>query len=68
MSFISDLFGGDGTEQVSIAQTNQTTDPPAYAKPFLERVLSESESLFETPSTFFPDQTYIDFSAPTQTA
>ena len=68
MSFIGDLFGGDDTEQVSIAQTNQSTEPPAYAKPFLERVLSESETLFETPSTFFPDQTYIDFSAPTQTA
>ena len=68
MSFIGDLFGGDDTEQVSIAQTNQSSEPPAYAKPFLERVLSESETLFETPSTFFPDQTYIDFSAPTQTA
>ncbi|MEK9748953.1 MAG: hypothetical protein VW443_07965 [Pseudomonadales bacterium] len=68
MSFIGDLFGGDDTEQVSIAQTNQSSEPPAYAKPFLERVLSESETLFETPSTFFPGQTYIDFSAPTLAA
>ena len=68
MSFIGDLFGGDDTEQVSIAQTNTSTEPPAYAKPFLERVLSESETLFETPSTFFPGQTYIDFSAPTLAA
>lgn len=68
MSFIGDLFGGDDTEQVSIATTNQSSEPPAYAKPFLERVLSEAETLFETPSTFFPGQTYIDFSAPTLAA
>lgn len=68
MSFIGDLFGGDDTEQVSIAQTSQSSEPPAYAKPFLERVLRESETLFETPSTFFPGQTFIDFSAPTLAA
>jgi len=68
MSFIGDLFGGDDTEQVSIATTNQSSEPPAYAKPFLERVLSEAETLFETPSTFFPGQTFIDFSPQTQTA
>ena len=68
MSFIGDLFGGDDTEQVSIAQTDTSTEPPAYAKPFLERVLKESETLFEAPSTFFPDQTFIDYSAPTLAA
>ena len=68
MSFIGDLFGGDDTEQVSISTTNQSSEPPAYAKPFLERVLSEAETLFETPATFFPGQTYIDFSAPTLAA
>lgn len=68
MSFIGDLFGGDDTEQVSIATTDQSSEPPAYAKPFLERVLSEAETLFETPATFFPDQTFIDFSPQTQTA
>ena len=68
MSFIGDLFGGDDPEQVSIAQTETSSEPPAYAKPYLERVLGEAETLFDAPSTFFPGQTFIDFSAPTQAA
>ena len=67
MSFIKDFLGGD-TEQVSIAQTTSGDEPPAYAKPSLERVLAEAGSLFDTPSTYFPGQGYVDFSAPTRAA
>ena len=68
MSFIGDLFGGDDTRQVEIAQTNTSTEPPAFAKPFLERVLSEAETQFDSPTEFFPNQTFVDFSAPSLAA
>lgn len=65
MSFLGNLFGG-GSKQTSIATT--TSGPPDYAKPYLESGLSRAEELFNAPRTYYPDQTYVDFSPATSEA
>ena len=66
MSFIGDLFGGgdDDNKVTQVAQTSTST-PPAYALPHLTRVLEEGEKIYDKPRSFFPGQTFVDFSAPT---
>ena len=65
MSFLGNLFGG-GSKQTSIAQTS--SGPPDYAKPYLERGLSRADELYNTPRTYYPNQTYVDFSPATAEA
>jgi hypothetical protein len=64
MSFVGDLVGdvfGGKVEQEATKVTTQNIDPPAYAKPYLERVLKEAQANYETPREFFGGQTFVDF-------
>lgn len=62
MSFLGNLFGG-GAKQTSIATTS--SEPPEYAKPYLESGLKRAEELFNAPRSYYPNQSYIDFSPQT---
>jgi hypothetical protein len=57
--------GGGGGQQVN----TQVTEPPAYAKPFLEFGLSQAKDLFESDAPqFFPQATTVGFSPETDIA
>ena len=57
--------GGGGGQQVN----TQVTEPPAYAKPFLEFGLSQAKDLFESDAPqFFPQATTVGFSPETEIA
>ena len=62
MSFLGDMFGGN-PKQVSVRET--TSGAPAYAQPHLEAALERAEDVYQTPREYYPDQSYVDFSAPT---
>jgi len=59
MSFIGDMFGGN-TRQVGTQVTR--TEPPEYAKPYLEFALSEARDLYDTPSEYYGGDTFVPFS------
>ena len=66
MSFIGDLFGGSKSQTVT---TNSVQEPPAYAKPFLEKAMTAAEAAFDRAGpSYYPGQGYVDFSPQTQQA
>lgn len=62
MSFLGNLFGGS-TKQTDTRTT--TNDPPAYAQPFLTSALNRAEEVYQTPRSYFPGQTWVDFAPAT---
>lgn len=62
MSFIGDWFGGS-PDQMAIQET--TTEPPAYALPYLETGMERVEDVYQRPRQFYPEKTYVDFSPTT---
>ena len=65
MSFLGDIFGGR-SKQTSTAVTQM--DAPAYLRPYLESGVSRAEDIYQSPLTYFPNQTYVDFAPSTQAA
>lgn len=58
MSFLGDLFGGK-PRQVGTQVT--TTEPPAYALPYLEFGLEQARDLYDTPKEYYSGDTYTPF-------
>ena len=55
---------GGSTTRTEMSQT----EPPAYAKPFLEFGLSEAKELYGQPQQFFPGSTTVGFSPESEMA
>ena len=57
---------GSSKPQPSTTTTTQTSEPPAYLRPFLEQAATESRRLYENPTEqFYPGQTYVSPSTQT---
>lgn len=65
MSFLGDIFGGN-PKQVGTQITR--TEPPEYAKPYLEFGLSETRDLYDTPREYYPDDTFVEYGDTTMDA
>lgn len=62
-------MSGDGGRRTQTVQSVQNTEPPAYAKPFLEDVLTNAQAEFQSgrPS-YFPNSTVIPFAPQSELA
>ena len=61
------MSGFMGSKQTGVQTT--TSAPPDYALPYLEKAMEGAEDIYENhPQTYYPGQTYTDFSPETMGA